>query len=223
MSNYRTLLNSKKQEIQSNYLAKSYIQAQYKEQEGFIESLNIFYKKKYPLNHGGKDINLFRLFVERNLWLLSKDASLNYVLPSALMLEEGSYALRKEILENKKLMFFYGFENREGIFRDVDSRYKFALMQVLNTSLIESDNTPHTIKTMFYKTDIESAYDPKNILYTSLQDIRALSPKQLALQEVRDAKDLAILAKCYKAYAPLSLEWLDFKQDLNTLGMQFKE
>lgn len=211
VSNYRTLLNSKKQEIQSNYLAKSYIQAQYKEQEGFIESLNIFYKKKYPLNHGGKDINLFRLFVERNLWLLSKGASLNYVLPSALMLEEGSYALRKEILENKKLVFFYSFENREGIFNDVHRSYKFALMQVQNT---QADST-HKIKTMFYKTNIDSVYDTNNIIETSLEEIATLSPSQIALQEVRDKKDLEILAKCYASFKPLSLEWLDFRNELH--------
>lgn len=210
ISNYRTLSNSKKEEIKKNLLDKPYIKAQYEREKTFIQSVNDYYKESYPLNSGSGDGNLFRFFVEKNLHLLAKNATLNYVLPSALMLEEGSLSLRKEILEHKKLNFFYGFENREKIF-DIDSRYKFALMQVQNT---QADST-HKIKTMFYKTNIDSVYDTNNIIETSLEEIATLSPSQLALQEVRDKKDLEILAKCYARFKPLSLEWLDFRRELD--------
>ncbi|ASQ31043.1 type II restriction endonuclease [Campylobacter avium LMG 24591] len=210
ISNYRTLSNSKKEEIKTNLLDKPYIKAQYEREKTFIQSVNDYYKESYPLNSGSGDGNLFRFFVEKNLHLLAKNATLNYVLPSALMLEEGSLSLRKEILENKRLNFFYSFENREKIF-DIDSRYKFALMQVQNT---QADST-HKIKTMFYKTNIDSVYDTNNIIETSLEEIATLSPSQLALQEVRDKKDLEILAKCYASFKPLSLEWLDFRNELH--------
>lgn len=210
ISNYRTLSNSKKEEIKKNLLAKPYIKAQYEGEKTFIQSVNDYYKESYPLNSGSGDGNLFRFFVEKNLHLLAKNATLNYVLPSALMLEEGSLSLRKEILEHKRLNFFYSFENREKIF-DIDSRYKFALMQVQNT---QADST-HKIKTMFYKTNIDSVYDINNIIETSLEEIATLSPSQLALQEVRDKKDLEILAKCYASFKPLSLEWLDFRNELH--------
>lgn len=211
ISNYRTLSKSKKEEIKTNLLAKPYIKAQYEREKTFIQSVNDYYKDNYPLSSGSGDGNLFRFFVEKNLHLLAKNATLNYVLPSALMLEEGSLSLRKEILENKRLNFFYGFENREGIFNDVHRSYKFALMQVQNT---QADST-HKIKTMFYKTNIDSVYDTNNIIETSLEEIATLSPSQLALQEVRDKKDLEILAKCYARFKPLSLEWLDFRRELD--------
>ena len=211
ISNYRTLSNSKKEEIKKNLLDKPYIKAQYEREKTFIQSVNDYYKESYPLNSGSGDGNLFRFFVEKNLHLLAKNATLNYVLPSALMLEEGSLSLRKEILEHKRLNFFYSFENREGIFNDVHRSYKFALMQVQNT---QADST-HKIKTMFYKTNIDSVYDTNNIIETSLEEIATLSPSQLALQEVRDKKDLEILAKCYSSFKPLSLEWLDFRRELD--------
>lgn len=211
ISNYRTLSNSKKEEIKTNLLAKPYIKAQYEREKAFMQSVNDYYKESYPLNSGSGDGNLFRFFVEKNLHLLAKNATLNYVLPSALMLEEGSLSLRKEILEHKRLNFFYSFENREGIFNDVHRSYKFALMQVQNT---QADST-HKIKTMFYKTNIDSVYDINNIIETSLEEIATLSPSQLALQEVRDKKDLEILAKCYARFKPLSLEWLDFRRELD--------
>lgn len=211
ISNYRTLSKSKKEEIKTNLLDKPYIKAQYEGEKTFIQSVNDYYKESYPLNSGSGDGNLFRFFVEKNLHLLAKNATLNYVLPSALMLEEGSLSLRKEILEHKRLNFFYSFENREGIFNDVHRSYKFALMQVQNT---QADST-HKIKTMFYKTNIDSVYDTNNIIETSLEEIATLSPSQIALQEVRDKKDLEILAKCYASFKPLSLEWLDFRRELD--------
>lgn len=209
-SNYRTLSNSKKREISLNLLEKPYIKEEYDSQKAYTGVITQYYKSHYPLNRAGKDINLFRLFVEKNLTLLSPLGTLNYVLPSALMLEEGSYSLRKEILEKKTLQYFYSFENREGIFPDVDSRYKFALMQVQNAQA----DKDHTIKAMFYKTSIEQITQESPICL-SLQEISTMSPTQLALQEVRKSEDLEILRKCYEAFAPLCTEWLDFRQDLN--------
>lgn len=210
-SNYRTLNNSAKKEVQANLLAKSYIKKEYEATQAFMGIQNEYYKAHFPLNRGSGDGNLFRFFVEKNLSLLSQNASLNYVLPSALMLEEGSETLRKEILENKSLAYFYSFENREGIFKDVDSRYKFALMQIINTK----PQPNQIIKTMFYKTNIESVYKEANMIDISLADIKSLSPNQLALQEVRGRQDLEILSKCYTAFAPLSLKWLDFRNELH--------
>ncbi|MBX7491064.1 N-6 DNA methylase [Helicobacter sp. Faydin-H70] len=234
ISNYRTLSNSGKKEVQENLLAKAYIQKEYAATKAFITKQNEYYKAHFPLNAGSGDGNLFRFFVERNLSLLSANASLNYVLPSALMLEEGSYTLRKEILENKSLMYFYSFENNKGIFKDVHRSYKFALMQVVNAQSQRDVSAspqhekqrlnkqkeclsakPHTIKTMFYKTNIEEVYDKANIIPTTLKEIKRLSPNQLALQEMRDKKDLEILAKCYGAFAPLDLKWLDFRNELH--------
>lgn len=154
-SNYRKLSNAKKEEYKINSLDKNYIKRQYDENKALIESNNEYYKSRYPLNEGIGDSNLFRFFVERNLSLLDSNATLNYVLPSALMLEESSVNLRKYILENKTLEYFYCFENRNITFRRVDSRYKFALMQIKNAKA----PSYHRIKTLFYQVDVDDATD----------------------------------------------------------------
>lgn len=210
-SDYRTLGNKQKAEFRANMLAKPTIRQEYEAQKENIERVNAYYKARFDLSGGKGDGNLFRFFVERNLGLLARDATLNYVLPSALMLEEGSYTLRKEILQERTLTHFYAFENREGIFNSVDSRYKFALMQVKNAKPPQN----HRIKTMFYKTKIDEIYEAKNVIELSLADIEGLSPTHLALQEVRDRRDLEILGKCYGRFAPLDLQWLDFRRELD--------
>ncbi|EJL4388822.1 class I SAM-dependent DNA methyltransferase, partial [Campylobacter jejuni] len=146
-----------------------------------------------------------------NLSLLKQDGNLAYVLPSALMFEDGSLTLRKEILENKTLEYFYSFENRQAIFADVDSRYKFALMLIKNTQA----NHTHKIKTMFYKTDMNSLKNKDEILTLSLKDIKKLSPTHLALMELKDKQALKILRKCYNAFQNLSFDYIDFRQELN--------
>lgn len=64
-SDYRSLIASKKKEIQDNLLAKDYIKQNYEKQKAYINDLNEYYKKAYPLNKGSGDGNLFRLFVEK--------------------------------------------------------------------------------------------------------------------------------------------------------------
>ncbi len=210
-SDYRTLSNAKKAEFRANCLSKPTIKQDYEAQKQSIERVNAYYKARFGLSEGKGDGNLFRFFVERNLGLLACKATLNYVLPSALMLEEGSYKLRKEILQNRTLMHFYAFENREGIFNSVHRSYKFALMQVENAKPPKN----HHIKTMFYKTHIDAIYKRDNVITLRLEDIQRLSPAHLALQEVRDKRDLEILGKCYGRFAPLDSRWLDFRNELH--------
>ncbi|EAL5201585.1 class I SAM-dependent DNA methyltransferase, partial [Campylobacter jejuni] len=210
-SDYRSLIASKKKEIQDNLLAKDYIKQNYEKQKAYINDLSEYYKKAYPLNKGSGDGNLFRLFVEKNLSLLKQDGNLAYVLPSALMFEDGSLTLRKEILENKTLEYFYSFENNKAIFIDVHRSYKFALMLIKNTQA----NHTHKIKTMFYKTDMNSLKNKDEILTLSLKDIKKLSPTHLALMELKDKQALEILRKCYNAFQTLSFDYIDFRRELD--------
>lgn len=98
------------------------------------------------------------------------------------------------------LTYFYSFENREGIFPDIDSRYKFALMQILSCPSPKN----HTIQTMSYLTEADSLYTQKPLSLT-LQDLTTLSPTQLSLPEVRSEATLKILLKLYSSFSLLSL------------------
>ncbi len=213
-SNYRSLKNSEKNAVQKRLLESPHIAAAYQSTLHEREVANEYYKDKavFPLNKGAGDGNLFRLFVERNLGLLNDGGSLNYVLPSALMFEEGSMGLRRHIFTQAQLTFFYSFENRNGIFPDVDSRYKFALMQIVNTS--PHANAP-PIDTAFYVLDAADLQQPETHVPYPLETLKALSPEHWSLMELRNAADLPILQKCYSAFAALSPDWLDFRRELH--------
>lgn len=211
-SNYRSLKNSEKAAVQNRLLESPHIACAYQSTQRDAEVANNYYKAAYPLNKGAGDGNLFRFFVERNLGLLNAGGGLNYVLPSALMFEEGSMGLRRHIFTQAQLRFFYSFENRNGIFPDVDSRYKFALMQVVNTP---PEATAPPIDTAFYVLDAADLQHPETHVPYPLDTIKALSPTQWALMELRHGADLPILKKCYSAFAALSPDWLDFRNELH--------
>ena len=210
-SNYRSLKNSEKAAVRERLLGSPHIAAAYAQAQRDMEVVNDYCKAAYPLNRGAGDGNLFRFFVERNLGLLAPGGSLNYVLPSALMFEEGSLALRREILNGYRLPFFHSFENNRGIFPEVHRSYKFALMQVVNAPPDEGA----VIDTAFYLLDAAELDDPGRHVPYPLAALKTLSPAQWALMELRDATDLPLLAKCYAAFPPLCADWLDFRAELH--------
>ena len=214
-SNYRSLKNIEKAAVQKRLLGSPHIAAAYQATVHGMDVANEYFKDKatFPLNKGAGDGNLFRLFVERNLGLLAAGGSLNYVLPSALMFEEGSMALRKHIFTQCRMPFFYGFENNKGIFQDVHRSYKFALMQIVNCA--PGNAQEKVIDTAFYVLDpAELDHAERRVAYP-LETLKALSPEHWALMELRDAADLPILQKCYSAYSALSPAWLDFRRELH--------
>ncbi|MDO8448534.1 MAG: hypothetical protein Q7T10_06975 [Rhodoferax sp.] len=212
-SNYRSLKNSEKAAVQHRLLESPHIAAAYAIAKREMEVADDYYTAASPLNKGAGDGNLFRLFVERNLGLLAAGGSLNYVLPSALMFEEGSTVLRKHIFTHCQMTFFWSFENRNGIFKDVHSSYKFALMQLVNRAPVSVHD--QVIDTAFYVLDPAELLNAERHVPYPLETLKALSPEHWALMELRDRADLVILEKCYDAFAALSPEWLDFRRELH--------
>jgi len=211
-SNYRTLKNAEKEAVRNRLEERASIKEAYETLKKSADITNNYYKAHFPKNRGAGDGNLFRLFVERNLdYVLAPDGSLNYCLPSALMFEEGSLALRQHIFETCQMQFFYSFENRESIFPDIDSRYKFALMQIIKQAPDEN----LVIDSAFYLSNPNDLKDPARHIPYSLTALKTLSPHQLAMMELRDATDLTTLAKCYAAFKPLTETWLDFRAELH--------
>ncbi|GMB92692.1 Eco57I restriction-modification methylase domain-containing protein [Helicobacter bizzozeronii] len=205
-SNYRTFSLQEKKEFKVEALAKDYIQEQYHQEQAHILTTNAYYKAHYPNSRGAGDGNLFRFFIERNLSLLAPQAKLALVIPSALMLEEGSLHLRAQILKEHALEFFYSFENRQGIFPSVHRCYKFALLGMCQ------EKSQQPIKALFYLENVSDIAKQSPLL---ISPTALLETPKCALKEVRNALDLEILDHCAAQFSRLSEGWLDFRQELN--------
>ncbi|MDR1083418.1 MAG: hypothetical protein LBP22_00820 [Deltaproteobacteria bacterium] len=210
-SDYRTLPNSQKKEIACELLEKPAIKERYEREKELFFLINGYLKKKYHYSRGAGDSNLFRFFVERGLGLLAEGGSLNYVLPTSLLTEDSSTGLRKYILENCSLNVFDGFENRRRIFSDIDSRYKFGLIQIQKVK-----NPDQVAKIRFLLTEpAELDVQKKSFLYP-LADVKSTSPKHWSYMEVAGgAGGLAILKRLYAKYPALKESWLDLRRELD--------
>jgi hypothetical protein len=218
-SSYRTMKNKEKAETRQNVLAYKGIQQEYDTKRNFVVFANEYYKNYYPHNAGVGDNNLFRFFIERNLGLLTPDGTLTYITPSAWIYEDSSINLRKHILANYQLEFFYQFENRKGIFPDVHRSYKFAIFQI--TQPEAQAEKRGTLPVRFMQTDPEILYKTetydgkKGILQYPYEDIYKLSPQHQALFEIKDQQDLEILRNAYQRFEVINPNFIDFRNELH--------
>jgi len=207
-TNYRTLTNTQKEEFKINTLSKEYINKKYEYEKDFVEKSNEYYKENYPYNRGSGDGNLFRFFLEKNLSLLSKNGNITYLVPSAIMLEEGSTNLRKYIFENFDLSFFYSFENRRKLFKDVSSDYEFSILQINKNKKTEN------IKVKFMITNPNDLYN-NNFIDYSIENVELLSPEYFSLQRIQNNNDFNLIKYFYKKYKKLTTDYLDFRKELD--------
>ncbi|CRF48450.1 Possible restriction /modification enzyme [Helicobacter heilmannii] len=206
-SNYRSYSLAEKQKFKEEALAQPHIKEQFDTEQAQIQTTNAYYKAHYPYSRGAGDGNLFRFFVEKNSSLLAPNARLALVIPSALMLEEGSLSLRKHLLERLRVEFFYSFENRQNIFKNVHRCYKFALLA------LRKAKPAAKLKALFY---LEHPKEINNPLLIPLKSV--LNSPKCALKEVRGQMDLEILEHCASKFARLNEGWINFRRELDMTG-----
>jgi len=103
------------------------------------------------------NLDLFRLFAERNMDLVAADGAIGVLMPSAFHANEGTTAIRRLYLQETTLRWLLSFENRRRIF-DIDSRFKFDLI------VAHRPGRTHAIPCGFYLDRIEDAADPAKIM-----------------------------------------------------------
>ena len=145
---------------------------------------------------GKGDTDMWKLFLERMMGLLTKGGVLAVVVPSAILTNEGAKDLRKALL-NMRIVSIYEFENRQKIFPDVDSRYKFVLLTSSNSK------TALKFDAAFYLhniTSLDGKTEQEKFLSIPVELIHLTSPKVLAVPEVRSSKDVDILNYLYRRH-----------------------
>ena len=71
--------------------------------------------------------NLYQLFVERSLQLLTRDGRLGLVVPWGLLADQGAVAARTALLDRCRIDAVVGFDNRQGVFA-IHRSVRFALI-----------------------------------------------------------------------------------------------
>jgi hypothetical protein len=147
----------------------------------------------------GGNLDLFRLFAERNMELIGADGSIGVLLPSAFHANEGTTGIRRLYLQRANLAWCLSFENRRRIF-DIDSRFKFDLI------VAHRPGPTNTLRCGFYLDRIEGAADPEKIIHYSSVFLRETGGANLTPLELRGNADLKV-AKAFFANPERLGEW----------------
>jgi hypothetical protein len=208
---YRLLSNEAKSELAARLLSEPAVAARYRQSRFLAEMSGSRLRQHYPWNRRSGDGNLFRYFAERGLKLLAPGGSLNYIVPTGLLTEDNSAELRREIFRSFRLRRIDSFENRAGLFPDIDRRYKFALIQIENTP-----DPQQKARCRFMLTDPRVLESEAGAMDYSLADVRTFSPRHLAYFETAGGqRDLAVLKHLHRQFPPLSPRWLNFYNELH--------
>ncbi|MCD6450336.1 MAG: hypothetical protein J7L34_07515, partial [Thermotogaceae bacterium] len=152
---YRRLNDKEKRSLQEKFLSRKEIKALWEKNKRGITDFAKYLKANYKFYADKGDINLFRVFTEKNLELLRRGGILSYLVQGGIYQEEGSDSLREALINEYHLRYILGFENRDEkgkkFFPDVDSRMKFAIISVINNQI-----KTEKVKTFFLCNDKSS-------------------------------------------------------------------
>lgn len=183
-----------KKKVIDSLLKDSQVTQAYQEYRRNIEQKVSFYKQSGEfVRRGSGDTNLWKLFLERALKLLSEGGSLAVVVPSGIVTDEGAKQLREALFEGKTRAMFE-FENKKGIFPDIDARMKFAVL------VWDKAEPVPAFPAAFYLHGVE-ALDGKvehdKFVEIPMELVRKSAPDSLSIPEVRNKKQLEVFSKIY--------------------------
>lgn len=137
------------------------------------------------------DLNLYKLFLERCFHLLRPDGECGIVVPSGIYTDLGTKGLREMLFGRTAISGLFGFENRRGIFEDVDSRFKFVVMSFVKGKVTQ--RFPAT----FMRLNVEelAQFPRQGAIWLDADMVRRLSPESYSLMEFKDIIDQQIAEK----------------------------
>jgi hypothetical protein len=154
---------------------------------------------------GSGDMNLYKLFIERDLQLLRPNGYFTLLVQSSIQTDKGSAELRKYLIHDHTLLEILSFENRGyedfdekeqkmkwvKFFPDVDNRMKFTIIRARKMVNLDAERR---FQARFYMQH-PSEMEEKPTIEFNVAMIEKFSPKNFSIMEFRTERDYAITAK----------------------------
>ncbi|WP_458368098.1 hypothetical protein [Limnoraphis robusta] len=168
-------------------------QEEFEQQKRVNDVLYQYQKVRIDGDLAGRQLDAFRVFMERNAQLIKKNALTGVLVPSGFHANEGATGIRRLYFENMACQCCYSFENRRRLF-EIDSRFKFA------TVIAQKGKQTTEFPCAFYLHDDEWLFEEKEqrppLNYT-LDFIQKTGGDYLSLLELQSEKDLEVAKVCF--------------------------
>ncbi|WP_414528442.1 Eco57I restriction-modification methylase domain-containing protein [Nodularia chucula] len=155
------------------------------------------YENQVPIISGkrhGKDINLYKLFVEQCFNLLRSGGECGLVIPSGIYTDLGAKKLREMLFNHTQVTGLFCFENRKEIFEGVHRSFKFVVLT------FEKGGITQEFPAAFMRYDVQDLQKFPNdeSINISLEFVRRLSPDSLSVIEFKSSIEFSIAEKMLK-------------------------
>ena len=173
---------------------------------------------RFPRAARGR-INLYAVFAEGIRNLVNDRGRAGCVLPTGIATDDSTKFFFQDVVETRSLVSLFDFENRKGLFPEVDSRTKFCLFTTGSGSVPTSDR----VEFVFFAHAVEELYDPERRFTLSPDDIALLNPNTRTCPIFRSRKDAELTKAIYRRVPVLSREASGGYPEENPWGIRFRQ
>ena len=182
------------------------------------------YKNQTSIINGKKaaaNNNMYKIFTEQCFNLLRPGGQCGIVVPSGIYMDLGAKQLREMLFGETKVTGLFCFENRKGIFENVDSRFKFVVLTFARGSSTKS------FPAAFMRHDVEELdhFPNSGSVQIDVELIKKLAPDSLVVTEFKEEVAKRIFEQMYQF--PTVGKWLDgapveFSREFNASDDDFR-
>ncbi len=178
-----------------------------------MEATQAFVHANERFEHSGTGrINLSSLFTESCLRMLGPDGKAGIVSPSGVATDSFTQGLWNHITDGR-LVSFFDFENREGLFPGVHRSYKFCLL-TMGRSTVASF--------AFFLSATEQIRQEKRRFQLAAEDFRLINPNTRTCPIFRSQADAELTKKLYRRWPVLWREAQGEQAEENPWGLELQ-
>jgi hypothetical protein len=155
------------------------------------------FANQVPIINGkrqGKDVNLYKLFVEQCMHLIRQGGRCGIVIPSGIYTDLGAMRLREMLFNHARITGLFGFENRKEIFEGVHRMFKFVVLT------FENGGSTLEFPASYMRHDVTElgTFPESAAVHVTVDLVRKLSPDSLSLMEFRSEAEVKTAEKLFR-------------------------
>lgn len=192
----------------------------YQQASRHFEAVSLFLGNSgnYPLCGRGR-INLYTIFTETMHQLLNPNGVMGCIIPSGIATDDTTKYFFGDLVGKNAIVSLYDFENRLGLFPDVDSRMKFCLFCARKSG----NQNLSPAQYIFFAQDVSELHEPERVFELSSADIALLNPNTRNCAIFRSRHDAELTKAIYRRVPVLIREADKTQPEINPWGVSFKQ
>jgi hypothetical protein len=161
----------------------------YLDEKAGSEAANTLYRAnpRFALTAFGR-VNTYALFAETMYRIAARGGRAGMVVPTGIATDNSTKAFFGEIVDRGRLVSLFDFENRDGLFPSVDSRYKLSLLTLGSATQAEF---------AFYATNTAQLHDKRRRFGLTAADFRLINPNTRTCPTFRSEYDADLTKRIY--------------------------